>query len=88
MISRFDILSELNRQLSSFDSLVVRREVNVGTLNKQKRDVVLVTSQDLENEKKKREAEILHRKLTNFFERKRNGTLEPKTYKFHSSRVK
>ncbi len=86
-ISRQDILAELNRRLGSFDGLVMRKNEIQGSSKQEQKMKILLSSQDLESKQRKIEAEILHNKLTNFFERKKNN-IEPKTYKFHSHKIK
>jgi hypothetical protein len=86
-ISRPDILTELNRRLGSFDGLVVRKNEFQGSSKEEKKEQVLLTSRDAESEERRREAEILHKNLVSFFERKKN-LVEPRTYKFHSHKIK
>lgn len=87
-IGRMDILNELNEQLNAFDNLVVRKDNEYNGQSKQRlKEQVILTPEEKVNIQKRKEADVLHQKLTNFFEKRRMAE-KPKTYKFHSTYIK
>ena len=91
-IGRVDILNDLNDKLGSFDKLVVRKEEDAcickQSLKASLKVNELMSKDQIEREKKKRDAEMLHQKLESFFARAKNAEDEPKTYKFSAYRIK
>ena len=86
-IGRLDILNELNKQLTAFDNLVVKKDEYNGISKQKLKEKKILTKEEEEIERKKVQAEILHEKLEDFFER-RKIVRQPKVYKFHSSYIK
>lgn len=87
-IGRFDILNDLDDKLTSFDKLVVRKDEDNRICKPNLKDNEVLTKEQIESEKKKRDAEILHQKLESFFARAKNAEATPKSYKFNAYRIK
>ena len=76
-IGRADILEELDNTLLSFNKLVKKQVSTIGKKEVPK-NVFINEEEELKLELKKQEAEILHQKLANFFQRQKNNQLEDK----------